>query len=780
MSVAELSEYTAVSKYARYIEEEKRRETWNEAVSRNEEMMLDRFPNLSGEIRQSYDFVREKKVLGSMRAMQFGGLPALKHNGRMYNCTASYCDRLRFFQECFYLLLCGCGTGFSVQERHVACLPRLSPKRLAGVRLPRKVFRIPDCIEGWADAEGALLSSYHEEPVVGFEEWHDCDITFDPSPIRRRGAPLSCGIGRAPGPDPLMRALDQGRHLLDRACGLKMERLTPLYAYDFTMYFADASVAGGVRRSATICIFSLWDFDMATCKTGNWLKTNPQRARSNNSAAMLRHSTHWEEFAKLFKHTKQFGEPGVYWCDDYDIIPNPCVEVGFWPRLLVGRDDPILQKYQGPMIGTDGGSMDGSVERELDRRKEKVAVSGWQMCNLSTINGRTVEDEGDFYQRCEAAAAIGTFQAAFTDFPYLGPVTEAIVRKEALLGVAICGMMHKPALFLDPAVQRRGAQIVLDTNDRLAGPCGVNPCARGTCIKPDGKSSAVLMSEPGIHPGHSERYFRIVQANINERPYQYFRSVNPEACERSVWSSSDQDDCVRFCIEEPAGTVLKRDISAIEMLENVRLTYQNWIQAGKRPERCTHPGLCNNVSNTVTVRPDEWEGVAHYIYDNRDCLAGVSLAPDSCDRDYAQAPYTAVYTPEQQRQLYGNLAACNAPQLVNEALEAGFRDLWDACDLALGLWDLTKQYPTCQQTEWVRSLAEFTTRHFGGNITDPGFRSVLKKTTYCLKDCYNWHLWCILKANYREVDYSQMVEEQMTTDLQGEMACQGGACLLNI
>jgi ribonucleoside-triphosphate reductase len=555
MSVAELSAYTSISKYARYVEEEKRRESWEEAVGRNEGMMLDRFPFLRNEIVNSYNFVRERKVLGSMRAMQFGGKPALKHNARMYNCTASYCDRLRFFQECFYLLLCGCGTGFSVQEHHVAKLPQFSKKRLAGVELPKKVFRIEDCIEGWSDAQGALLSSYHEVPIKGFEEYQDCDVVFDPSPIRPKGAPLSCGIGRAPGPDPLMYALEAARQLLNKAISLGV-KLTPLQAYDLVMYFADASVAGGVRRSATICIFSPWDLEMATSKTGNWMRENPQRARSNNSAALLRNSTTWEKFFDLFQHTRQFGEPGFYWTDDYDIIPNPCVEVGFWPRLMLELTAPTTYQIQRVY--------DGPIEKHADTNNT-IIVSGWQMCNLSTLNGRTTQNKDDFYERCGAAATIGTLQAAFTSFPYLGTVTEKIVEREALLGVAICGMMHKPKLFLDPETQLGGAKVVLKTNERIAKVCGIQPCARGTCIKPDGKSSAILESEPGIHPGHSRRYFRIVQVNQNERPYQHFKAINPQACEKSVWSKSGIDDCIRFCIEEPEGTVLKSEITAIDM-----------------------------------------------------------------------------------------------------------------------------------------------------------------------------------------------------------------------
>lgn len=756
MSAEALSEYTAISKYSRYVKEKKRRETWEEAVERNEHMMLDRFPDLANEIRSAYQFTRQKAVLPSMRAMQFGGKPALKHNARLYNCCASHCDRLRFFQECFYLLLCGCGTGFSVQNRHIKRLPFFSPRRLRGEILPKKTFVIPDCIEGWADAAGVLLSSYHEFPVPGLEDYHDCEVEFDPSPIRKKGSDLSCGIGKAPGPDPLMRALQLARGVLDRSIAEGLVKLDSLGAYDLMMHLSDAAVAGGVRRSATIAIFDVDDKKMATCKTGNWQRTNPQRGRSNNSAALLRHETSWEVFQELFQHAKEWGEPGFYWTDDLDIVPNPCVEISLYPRLLVHRHSPLLANYEGPLYSD-----------RLYGREDHIWVPGWEFCNLTTLNGKICKEKEDFFLAAHAASVIGTLQASFTSFPYLGQITEEIVRKEALLGVAICGMMHNPKILLNPEIQREGAALVLKTNADIAGKIGINPCARGTCIKPDGKSSAILMSEPGIIPAHSKRYFRLCQANQIEPVYQYYKKINPQSCELSVWNKAGTDDVVRFCITQPEGTVCKDEVDARTMLANIRLTYQNWIQSGKRPERCVHPALSHNVSNTVHVQPHEWDSVAHDIYNNRHYYAGISLASESCDRDYPQAPYTSVYTPQEQCRAYGQGAVDRAPALILACHLAGFRDLWDACDFAFGFWP-EDHLPTLKQKEWLSSLLYYADHFFAGD---------LKRASYALKDAWNWSLWAWLQKSVRPVSYEDMVEEEDNTTLQGEAACAGGVCV---
>lgn len=755
MSISELSKYTAVSKYGRWIESEKRREVWSESTERVCNMMVGRFPSIEKQIREDYDYVAQMKVLCSQRAMQFGGQPILQHEARLYNCCGSFCDRLRFFQECFYLLLCGSGVGFSVQEHHIAALPMFSLKRRQGITLRRKTFIIPDSIEGWADAASVLISSYHDTPIKGLEEFQECDVDFDYSLIRPEGAPLSFGIGKAPGPVPLRESLVRVRLLLDAAIATGKTKLNSITSYDITMHLSDAVLAGGVRRSATICIFSSWDMEMAKAKIGNWRATNPQRGRSNNSAAFLRKSTEFEDFNKLFEFTREFGEPGFYWVDDYDITPNPCNEIGFVPYLSIDTNSVcgkrMLQSYDGP-IHTFGN---------------KARLSGVQMCNLTTINGRTVINEDDFYERCEVASRIGTYQATFTNFPYLGEVSEEIVKREALLGVSISGVMNKPHILLDPFIQRKGAAIVIATNTALAAKLGINPAARTTAIKPDGNSSCLMGGEPGVNAGHARRFFRGVQVKQNEAPYRHFRAVNPEACEQSVWSANNTDDFIRFCIEQPEESILKEHVTAVEQLANVKSTFINWIMPGRVVSRCTHPDVQNNVSNTVVVRPDEWDGAARYIYDNREFFAGNSFAASSCDRDYPQAPYTAVYDEDEQRAAYGEIAFNLAPDIIDHCLRVGFRGLWDGCDLVLNQWDLTSRTPTAEQQTWANRVLTYADMLFEGDV---------KQATYSLKDCINWAIWCKLKACYRPVDYTTMIEESNGTKLQGEIACSGGSC----
>ena len=442
MSIKELQKYTAVSKYARWIESEKRRETWDESVDRIKDMMIEVNPSLHEDIEKYYGMIKNQKILGSQRALQFGGKPILKHNARIFNCSASYCDRLRFFQECFYLLLCGSGTGFSVQKHHVELLPKFSSTRLDPETCcyQHLVHRVEDSIEGWADALGVLLSSYFETPIKGFEKYKDIEVAFSYVDIREKGSPLGCGIGNAPGHEPLQKALENIEALLKRCIANGQTELRTIDAFDIVMFTADAVISGGVRRSATIALFSADDELMINAKTGDWYFTNPQRARANISALLHRKHTSKEVFENLFKATKEFGEPGFFFADFYDVLCNPCCEISWITRHFYKKNSPELAEalslYEGP-ITTKESCKD-------DMPEDEVGLSGWGFCNLSTINGKTITSEEDFYERCAAAAFIGTLQASFTSFPYLGHVTELIARKEALLGVS-CLLYTSPS-----------------------------------------------------------------------------------------------------------------------------------------------------------------------------------------------------------------------------------------------------------------------------------------------------------------------------------------------
>ena len=726
MSLTELQNYTFVGKYARWIPEKKRRETWKESVNRVKNMMYAKYPKVNGEIEWAYDLMHKKRVLGSQRALQFGGDPIFKHHARVYNCIASYCDRLRFFQECMYLLLCGCGVGFSVQGHHIKKLPRLVAKKEG-----TKKFTIPDTIEGWSDSIGVLISSYFEDNDL-FPEYEGKTVNFDFSNIRPAGAYLSSSSGKAPGPEPLKKALANVKKVLDKSlkgAEFSSRRLNSIDAYDVVMHSADAVISGGVRRSATICLFSPDDKEMALAKTGNWFHDNPQRGRSNNSALLLREGTTPKQFSALMDAVKEFGEPGFVWSDSTELIVNPCVEIGLYP---------------------------------VD---EETGKTGWQACNLSTINCAKVNTKKEFFESCRAAAIIGTLQAGFTDLPYLGEISERIFRREALLGVSMTGIMEQHEICLDPEVQKEGARVVKKTNKEFAAKIGINPAARTTCVKPEGTASCILGTSSGIHPHHAKRYIRRVQANKMENIYQHFKKSNPRACEESVWSSNETDDVISFCIEVPAGSKLKNKIGAIGLVEYVKSTQKNWVMGGRNESLCVQPFLQHNVSNTINVKPEEWEEVEKFIYKNRKFFCGVSLLPVSGDKDYPQAPFTTVYLPSEMVSHYGD-GAMFVSGLIEVALNLWEDNLWTACDSMLGLGDKIKGNG---KKEWALRCQRFADKYMDGDV---------KRLTYCMKDVYNWKEWVDVKRSYQAVEYTTCIEEHDNTKLEQELACAGGKCEL--
>jgi ribonucleoside-diphosphate reductase alpha chain len=729
-ALQELQNYTFVSKYARWIPEKNRRETWKEAVERVKNMMHTMYAdkNISEEINWAYDMMYKKKVLGSQRGLQFGGDPILKRNAKIYNCTSSYCDRLRFFQECFWLLLCGSGTGFSVQKHHVAKLPNLEHK--INKDAMSVVYRIEDSIEGWADALGVLLSSYFSKPVEEFERYRNCHILFDYSNIRPQGSDLSSGVGKAPGFEPLAKGLEKIRALLDHCISSGQKKLRPIDAYDIVMHSSDAVLSGGVRRSASLALFSADDEEMSKAKTGNWYIENPQRARSNNSALLLKNETTFEEFSNLMESVKEFGEPGFIWSDSTEMTFNPCVEVGMWP-----------------------------VDEESGK-------SGWQGCNLTTINCSSIEDEQDFYDRCKAAAIIGTLQAGFTKLDYLGEISCRIFEREALLGVSLTGIMEKHDLVLSEKVLKAGAKIAVETNKEIANKIGINQAARVTCLKPEGTSSSMLGTSSGIHPHHAKRYIRHVQANVLEAPFQHFRNYNPQACEKSRWSANNTDEVIKFPIEVPDGSKLKNQLPAVDMLGVVKDAQKNWVYSGKNKSLCTQDYLSHNVSNTVTVKPDEWEDVTKYIYDNRKYFAGISLIPQSGDKDYPQAPFTTVYTCREIVKEYGD-ASLWCSGLIELALNAFDNNLWAACDYVT----LNQAHRDHHESKlkFITKMKNFAGKYFEGDI---------RRLTYCMKDVYNWKIYCDLYDSFKKVDYTQLVENEDNTAGIEEVSCAGGACLI--
>lgn len=734
MSIKALSEYTSYAKYAKYIPEKKRRETWKEQVDRVFDMHYRKYKNqidTNGKLKEYFDFAKEavvnKKVLGAQRALQFGGPAIERHNEKLYNCSVTYIDRSRVFQEIMFLLLCGCGVGFSVQSTHTKNLPSIKTRSKG-----TKTFIIPDSIEGWADAVGIAVNSFFEVS----SDWPDYEgyvVDFDYSLIRPEGSPISGGF-KAPGPKGLKKSIEKITELIEARLSKGETRLHNIDLYDIVMHASDAVLSGGVRRSATICLFSKDDEEMAKAKTGNWFYTNPQRGRSNNSALLVRENTTKEEFSELMNSVKSFGEPGFVWSESEDVVYNPCVEIGMMPYI----------------INPDGNRS-----------------TGVQFCNLTEINGRKCVSKEAFLEACKASAIIGTLQAGYTSFSYLGKTTEDIVKKESLLGCSITGMMDNHQIIFNPEFQREGAEIIKQINKEVAFIIGINQAARTTCVKPAGSTSCLLGTASGIHPHHAKRYFRRVQANKLEFPLQEFNRVNPLAVEQSVWSNNGTDMVITFLCEVPQGSITKNQLSAVQLLENVKTTQQNWVEFGTNDHLCTEKHLRHNVSNTITVEQNEWDEVTDYIYNNRQWFAGISLLPASGDKDYPQAPFCTVFTSTEIVKEYGDGSVFASGVIVN-ALNAFENNLWKACDAVNNNWEV----PNSKQINWVRQAKQFAERYFNGDV---------RKMTYCLKDVHNWKTWCDLKREYKEIEWADVIEDkEYTIDINttAGAACAGGKCEL--
>jgi len=713
--------------YSRWDEEKKRYETWEEAVTRvmnmHREYYKDKMtPDLAQLIDEAESLYKLQYALGAQRALQFGGDQLKKHQMRMYNCTSTYADRPRFFSELFYVLLCGAGAGFSVQQHHVAKLPNIAERKKQA-----KGWVVEDSIEGWADALGALMSSY----FVGggqFPEMEGRKVYFDLQHVRPKGAMINGGF-KAPGPEPLRRSLDKIEHLIQSRVLKGETRLRPIDVYDIAMHAADAVLAGGVRRSATICLFSPDDVEMINAKTGNWFIDNPQRGRSNNSAVIVRDDISKEDFKRIMGSIKEFGEPGFFFVDDRDITTNPCVEIGMYPQIN--------------------------------------GESGWQGCNLTEINGGKCTSKEEFFKACRAGAIMGTLQAGYTDFKYLNGTSKEIFAREALLGVSITGWMNNPEVLLDEEVQKEGAQIVKQVNKTVAKLIGINAAARTTCVKPSGNASVLLQTASGIHAEHSPRYLRHIQLNKETEVGQLIAKTNPYMVEESVWSANGTDYCVAFPIISPEGSLYREELYGKNLLEKVKLVQNNWVEAGTNVELCINPKTRHNVSNTVTVMPHQWSEVEDYVYDNRHSFAGISFLAGSGDKDFAQAPMTEVKTEEQIVAQYGK-GALFASGLIVDTRKQGFRDLWEATQIAQSPPEFQGEVSDIR-AEWIRRFQKFADNYFMGDT---------KETEYCLKDVFLLHKWEKIQQNIQSVDFTSELDEKRFTDIDtmGAIACQGGAC----
>lgn len=520
-----LSDITVYMKYARFRPDLQRRETWEELVTRNKEMHIKKYPGLKENIELAYKFVYDKKVLPSMRSLQFGGKPIEISPNRIYNCAYLPIDDWRAFGEVMFLLLGGTGVGYSVQKHHVDALPEIRKPNATKHRR----YLIGDSIEGWADSIKMLMKSYFQGGAT---------INFDFSDIRHKGAQLVTSGGKAPGPQPLKECLVKIQGILDTKND--NEKLTPIEVHDIVCHIADAVLAGGIRRAALISLFNADDEEMISCKSGAWWELNPQRGRANNSAVLLRNKITKEFFLDLWKKIEASGagEPGIYLSNDKDWGTNPCCEIALRP---------------------------------------------FQFCNLCEVNVSDVTSQEDLNERVAAAAFIGTLQAGYTNFHYLRPVWQRTTEKDALIGVGMTGIGSGQAQKFDLTEAAERAKFV---NETTAAAIGINKSARSTTIKPSGTSSLVLGTSSGIHAWHNDYYIRRVRVGKNESIYSYLAIHHPELIEDEYFRPHDTA-VISVPQKAPAGSILRHE-SALELLERVKWFSANWVKPGHRTGQNTH------------------------------------------------------------------------------------------------------------------------------------------------------------------------------------------------
>ena len=522
-----LSDITVYMKYAKYIPENNRRETWEELVTRNKEMHQKKYPKLADDIENVYKLVYAKKVLPSMRSLQFSGKPIELSPNRLYNCSYLPVDDIEAFNEIMFLLLSGCGVGYSVQQHHIKDLPVITKPYMKR----SKRFVIGDSIEGWSDAVKVLMKSYLGNKRTS-------KIVFDYTDIRPKGARLVTSGGKAPGPQPLKECLIKIEGILNaKEDG---STLSSLETHDIICHIADAVLAGGIRRAALIALFSASDDEMISCKSGSWWETDPQRGRANNSAVLMRHKITKNFFMDLWKRVELSGagEPGIYLNNDKDWGTNPCCEIALRP---------------------------------------------FQFCNLCEVNVSDLEDQDDLNARVKAAAFIGTLQASYTDFHYLREIWKETTEKDALIGVSMTGIGSAAVLQLD---MKEAANIVKAENRRVANQIGINQAARTTCVKPAGTTSLVLGTSSGIHAWHNKYYIRRMRVGKNEAIYNYLKANHPELIQDEYFRPHDTA-VIEIPQAAPKGSIIRTE-SAFDLLERVKRVATDWVVTGHKTGSNTH------------------------------------------------------------------------------------------------------------------------------------------------------------------------------------------------
>jgi ribonucleoside-diphosphate reductase alpha chain len=613
-----LSQIVTFNKYAKYLPSSRRRETYDEIIMRYLQMMVDKYPHLSGDIMKNSQYIFDKKVLPSMRALQFAGPAIQKNEARIYNCCYLPVDDYRAFAEIMFLLLGGTGVGYSVQFKHIEKLPE--------IRKPSKEqkFLVGDSIEGWADAVKHLIGSY-----LGYR---NTKPRFDFSDIRAKGQRLITAGGKAPGPEPLKKCLFELEQILERKAN--GEKLQSIEVHDMVCHIADAVLAGGIRRAALISLFSADDEQMLTCKFGSWWETNPQRGRANNSAVLVRHRVTKEFFLDLWKKIElsYAGEPGIYFTNNPDWGTNPCCEIALRP---------------------------------------------YQFCNLCEVNVSNVESQEDLNNRVAVAAFFGTLQAGFTDFHYLRPIWKKTTEKDALIGVGMTGIASMEVFKYDLTEAARQAEL---TNIEVSQTLGINRAARITCVKPSGTTSCVLGTASGIHAWHNDFYIRRMQMSKSEDLYKYLATNHPSLVKDHLLIPNSA--VVEIPIKAPAGSVLRTEsaLDTLERVKNVSMKWikPGHIHGDNTHNVSATISIDKNRMYDVDitdkdypdvllrhiVKKDEWEVVGEWMWENKEHYNGLSVLPFD-GGSYSQAPFEDI-TEEQYNNLVGHLTSIDLTQVIEE------------------------------------------------------------------------------------------------------------------
>jgi ribonucleoside-triphosphate reductase len=596
-----LSDITVHMKYSKYLDSENRRENWDEICERNMQMHLKKFPEQVAMIKEIYEkFVKTKKILPSMRSMQFAGKPVEISPNRIYNCAYLPIDDIIAFSEGMFLLLGGTGVGFSVQKHHITSLPEIRKPNFERQRR----YLIADSIEGWADAVKILLECYTGKRLSTPQ--------FDYSDIRPKGSLLKTSGGKAPGSGPLRECLVKIENMLQEMPD--GHKIKPIEAHDIMCHIADSVLAGGIRRAALISLFSADDNEMLSAKVGHWWEKNPQRGRANNSAVLLRHRIDNSFFWDLWKRIRASGsgEPGIYFSNDKDWGTNPCCEIALRP---------------------------------------------FQFCNLVEVNVSNVIDQEDLNARVVAASYLATLQASYTDFHYLRDIWKQTTEKDALLGVSMTGIASNKVSLLD---LEHASYLVKKTNAELAEAMGINPAARTTCIKPAGTTSLVLGTSSGIHAWHSEYYIRRIRVGKNEAIYSYLQNNFPDLVEDEYFNPTEQA-VISIPQKAPKGSILRNE-EVFTLLERIKRFSIRWVNPGHKDGLNSH-----NVSATVSIKEDEWDGVGAWMWMNRHYYNGLSVLPYD-GGTYIQAPFETI-NKEKYEEMCANLGDINLDNVVETSDE---------------------------------------------------------------------------------------------------------------